>query len=197
MTVEAPNADIQDALRIEEFRALRATIRERGTLRVRLASAGLLGWAVTHLAVLMWLPTPVTLLVPLLVLTGVFEAVFALHVGVERIGRYIEAVYEADSSAGAQWEHTAHAFGRAMTESAGKLDPLFSMTYCGAALLNLVPLVLRVAAVSQWTSGETSELAVYGGLHVAFVVRVLRARAFAARQRRLELEQFERLAARD
>ena len=58
---------------------------------------------------------PIAALLPLLVLAGVFEAVFALHTGVERIGRYIQVFFEAPGERA--WEHTAMAFGRAFPGS--------------------------------------------------------------------------------
>jgi hypothetical protein len=178
-----PGAD----LRLEEFRALRATIRERGTLRIRLVVAGLVAWAVLHLGVQIWLPLPVTSLVPLLVLAAAFEGVFALHVGVERIGRYLEAAYEDPASPGPLWEHTAHAFGRTMTDSAGRLDPLGASLFVLAALLNLVPVL-----IAAW-SPPFVELGVYGGIHLAFIIRIEQGRRFAKRQRGQELDQFARL----
>jgi hypothetical protein len=86
--VPSPSPDRVNPLRLVEFRALRATIRERGTLRLALAGLGLTGWAVLLVVVRIWLADPLALLVPLAVLAGLFEAVFALHVGVERVGRY-------------------------------------------------------------------------------------------------------------
>ena len=183
-----------EALRVEEFRALRATIRERATLRLGLAAAGLAAWAALHVAVQAWLPSPVTLLVPLLVLAGAFEAIFALHVGVERIGRYLQVTYEAPSDEGPRWEHTAEAFGRAATDPAGKLDALFGVAFVSATLLNLVPVVLLTAGSGQGDPGVFAELALYGGLHLVFIVRVARARRFATRQRAQELGVFERLS---
>ena len=177
-------------LRVEEFRALRATIRERGSLRVTLMVAGLVAWAAVHLAVQIWIAMPVTSLVPLLVLAGAFEAVFALHVGVERIGRYLEAAFEADAPAdapGPEWEHAAHGFGRTQVDAAGRLDPLFAVLFVSACVLNLVPVLLET-----WTPPFV-ELGVYGGIHLAFVVRVERARRFARRQRGQELALFARL----
>ena len=49
---------------------------------------------------------------PLLALAGVFEAVFALHTGVERVGRYIQVFYESETPDSSNWEYTAMAFGR-------------------------------------------------------------------------------------
>jgi hypothetical protein len=174
-------------LRLEEYRVLRATIRERGTLRAGLLVAGLCVWAALHLTVQIWLPMPVTSLVPLLVLAAVFEGVFALHVGVERIGRYLEAAYEDTASAGPLWEHTAHAFGKTMTDTAGRLDPLGASLFVLATLLNMVPVL-----IAAWTPPFV-ELAVYGGIHLLFIVRIDRGRRFAKRQRGQELEQFARV----
>ncbi len=181
-----------EVLRVEEFRALRATIRERGTLRLGLAAIGLTAWAVLHLAAQAWLSSPVALLVPLLVLAGVFEAIFALHVGVERIGRYLQVAYEAHSDNGPRWEHTAEAFGRAATDPAGKLDALFAVVFVSATLLNLVPVVLLTAGSGLTDPDLAAEGALYGGLHLVFIIRVARARRFATRQRAQELALFER-----
>ena len=45
--------------------------------------------------------------------------------------------------------------------------------------------------------GVFAELALYGGLHLVFIVRVARARRFASRQRAQELSLFERLGRPD
>ena len=66
----------------------------------------------------------------------------------------------------------------------GGIDPLFSLVFVCAAFLNLVP-ALALAARPTIT-----ELSVIGLLHLAFVVRVVRARGAAARQRAVELESF-------
>ena len=47
-------------------------------------------------------------LVPLLILVAGFEAIFALHVNVERIGRYLQVFHEDDDG----WEQVAMQFGR-------------------------------------------------------------------------------------
>src|SRR5580765_7985942 len=92
----------------EEYTALRATIRERGTARVCLFTAGIVAWAALTVATAALASTPVATLLPLLVLASVFEAVFALHVGVERVGRYLQVFHEIDDAA--SWEQTAMAF---------------------------------------------------------------------------------------
>ena len=79
----------------DEYNALRATIRERGT-DPRLDRPGRHGrsgrrprWLRSR-----WRVPPIITLIPLLVLATTFEITFALHTGVERIGRYIQVFFE-------------------------------------------------------------------------------------------------------
>src|SRR5207247_2274041 len=90
----------------EQYRALRATVRERGTMRVWIFVAGVIGWAALTVATAALIAPPVATLIPLLVLAATFEAVYALHVGVERVGRYLEVFFDD------AWESAAMAFGR-------------------------------------------------------------------------------------
>src|SRR3990170_4795475 len=92
----------------DEYSALRATIRERGTARIVLLPLVFIGWAGTAVATAAVITVAVSTLVPLLVLVVGFEAVFALHVNVERIGRYLQVFHEPDGG----WEHVAMAFGQ-------------------------------------------------------------------------------------
>ncbi|MBM3751148.1 MAG: hypothetical protein FJW21_08210 [Acidimicrobiia bacterium] len=169
-------------LRTEEFAALRATIRERGTLRVSLVVATIIAWATLCLVTEVWIATPVATLIPLLVLAAGFEATFALHVGVERIGRYLQVKYEGSPDS-PSWEHTAMRFGTVPGPAAGTVDPLFSSLFIFATTLNIVSAVLSVAGVE----GGAIELFVFSLVHLAFVIRIVRARAYAAAQRTLDL----------
>ena len=98
-----------------------------------------LGWAVLTLILLLLGGPPFATLLPLMVLVGGFEAVHALHVGAERIGRYLQVYYEADPN-GPRWETTAMTVGPALP--GGGIDPLFSVVFVGATLINLVPALL-------------------------------------------------------
>lgn len=163
----------------EEYIALRATIRERGTARAGVFAVGLFVWSgLVTVLVALALP-PVTTLIPLVALAATFEAVLGLHAGVERIGRYL-LVFHRD-----QWEQTAGAFGR----PAGALtaDPLFAGVFAVAALANLIPLLT--------TTPIMQELVVVGVAHAAFSVRILMARAAAARQRRVDTARLEQMRA--
>jgi hypothetical protein len=167
-------------LRTAEFSALRTAISARGTTRIVLAFVAVAIWAVLTVALLLLSDLPLAVLAPFAVLVAGFEAVHALHAGVERIGRYLQVYYEGGPDA-PQWETAAMAVGPALP--GGGVDPLFSAVFIGAAVLNLVA-ALPIAPIWQ-------EMAVLGICHGAFVVRVVRARAAAARQRAIELESFK------
>ncbi len=186
---------------LEEYRALRDTIRERGTARVWVFLAGLVAWAALTVATAALAALPVATLLPLLILAAAFEAVFSLHVGVERIGRYVQVFFEDAAPArvtdereslgpatsaktpGAGWEHAAMAFGRPLAGS--RVDPLFAMFFILATILNFIPAVLAEPV--------RIEVLVVGTAHVLFIGRILAARWVAARQRAADLERFQQI----
>jgi hypothetical protein len=156
---------------VEEYTALRDTIRERGTARVWIFVVGLVAWAALAIATAALASLPIATLLPLLVLAGVFDAVLALHVGVERIGRYIQVTFEDAAARGG--EHAAMAFG---TPARGtNVDPLFASIFLLAALANFVPVLIAEPV--------PIELIVVGAIHVAFIARVIVARRAVARSR--------------
>jgi hypothetical protein len=184
-----------------EYGELRTTIRQRGTARVWIFVAGIGAWAAATIATAALASTPIATLLPLLVLASVFEAVFALHVGVERIGRYIQVFHEthgsSDSSdpggavgsdmaggpSGPGWEHVTMAFGR--PAGAPTVDALFSVPFLLAALFNAAPAMIL--------NPLRSELIFVGGAHALFVLRLVVARLAAAKQRKIDLERFQQL----
>ena len=165
-----------------EYAALRATIAARGTVRVVTFLVGLLVWAVLAVVLALFNDLPAAVVFPLAVLTAGFEAVHALHVGIERIGRYLQVYYEAGRD-GPQWETAAMAVGPALP--GGGIDPLFTLVFTCAAVLNLIPALLP--------EPTPIEIGVIGTLHLLFIIRVVRARGAAARQRAVELESFRAL----
>ena len=180
-------------LREEEYAALRATIRERGTRRMTLVLASLASWGLLALLATSNFPVqPVWMLVPLLVLVAGFEAGFVMHVGVERIGRYLQVEYE-DGPGAPGWEHAAMRFGGTPAPSGGRTDPLFAIVFLLAAALNLLP--LSTATVPD-PHDDVYRLAVDLALvllaHLVFVARILRARTYAAQQRALDLAVLSR-----
>jgi len=160
-----------------EYAALRQTIAIRGTARMLTVPVICLGWA----ALALLAPrTPSAALVSLTVLVAGFEAVHALHVGTERIGRYIQVYYES-RPVGPRWESTAMLVGPALP--GGGIDPLFSGVFLGTSLLNLVTTSMPWSVSATVTSVTV--------VHAAFAGRIVRARLAASRQRAVELESFK------
>lgn len=169
---------------LEEYRALRATIRERGTARHWIAVAGFAAWAAVATAVGALSAVPEEIFVSLLVLVATFEVIVALHTGVERVGRYLQVFHESESEA-ACWEEVAMRFGG--TYGGGGIDALFSPVFWLATLFNLIPAVFTAPLPTEWT--------ILAVVHALFAGRVWSARRQAAGQRALDLERFSRLKA--
>jgi hypothetical protein len=171
------------AREVEEYRELRSTIRERGSMRIWLMAAGILGWAALVILTAALLALPVATFISLLALAAVFESVLTLHTGAERVGRYLQVFYEAgDAEPG--WEHRIMEFGRRFP---GGSDPLFCVVFWCAAILNMLPALYASPVPIEW--------AVVGTVHAMFGVRVLVARSRAGRQRAMDLERFTALKA--
>ena len=163
----------------EEYRALRATIAARGATRVWLFLAVIVAWAAGTIATAALAALPVATLLPLLVLAAGFEAIFSVHTGVERVGRYLQVFYNDGDR---EWERTIMAYGRSYP---GGADPLFSLFFIFATFLNFVPVLLAEPV--------RLEVAVVGTVHLLFLGRVGVARRTSGRQRGLDLERFEAL----
>jgi hypothetical protein len=166
----------------QEFAVLRETIASRGTTRMVLLPVTLIGWSALSLLLLLFSEVPLGSLLTLAVLVGGFEAIHALHVGVERIGRYLQVFYETSNDT-PRWETTAMSVGPSLP--GGGIDPLFSVLFVCATFLNVIPALLP--------QPTRMELGVVGALHAAFIFRVIRARGAAARQRAVELETYRAL----
>jgi hypothetical protein len=139
-----------------------------------------LGWAGTAVAAAAVITVPISTLVPLLVLVAGFEAVFALNVNVERIGRYLQVFHETDDG----WERVAMLFGQRFPGTGP--DPLFGRLFVLATSVNFLP-----AALGFETFPELVLLAIP---HFVFINRIRLARAFAAGQRAQDLERFATIA---
>ena len=141
-----------------EYAALRATIRERGTVRMALVPFVFVGWAAVALATASMITAFVSLstLIPLMVLAAGFETLYALHITVERIGRYVQ-VFHAES--GDRWEHVAMTFGGQLPRPG--IDPLFARLFILATSINFFPAAL---------GGEPWEVVVIAVCHLALIV---------------------------
>ena len=164
----------------DEYRALRATIRTRGTARVWAFLAGLTAWASLAIATATLLPVPLATLIPLIVLAAAFEGVFAFHVGIERMGRYLQ-VYHEDT-----WEQISMTFGTPLAGTG--TDPMFVGVFGLATVLNFAQ-VLVAGPVPM-------ELIVLGAAHALFLGRLVAARQAARRQRTADLQRFQQLRQR-
>jgi hypothetical protein len=169
---------------LEEYRALRDTIRERGTARIWVFLAGMVAWGALTIATAALAALPVATFLPLLVLAAAFEGVFSLHVGVERIGRYIQVFLE-EPGGDLGWEHVAMAFGPPLKGT--RADPLFTVHFLIATVLNVVPALLAQPV--------PIEVAVVLGAHVLVIARIVLARLIASRQRAADLKRFQDLKA--
>lgn len=165
-------------MRDDEYLAMRNTIRERGTARMVLLPIVFIGWAAAAIATAAVITVAISTLIPLLVLVAGFEAIFALHVNVERVGRYLQVFHEPDGG----WEHVAMRFGERFP-GVGP-DPLFGRLFALTVSANFLPAAL---------GGSTLELVIVAALHLAFIYRIRSARAFAARQRAEDLERYSAL----
>jgi hypothetical protein len=165
-----------------EYSALRHTIAIRGTTRMALLPVTIIGWSALTTVWLSFSAPPLTAVLTLAVLVAGFEAIHALHVGVERIGRYLQVFYEIGPET-PSWETTAMAVGP--TLPGGGTDPLFSAVFVSASAMNLLLVFLAAPVVS--------EVVVTVVPHLVFVARIVRARSAAARQRAVELESYRAL----
>ena len=139
-----------------------------------------IGWAATAIATAAIITVAISTLVPLLVLVAGFETVFALHINVERIGRYLQAFHEEDDG----WEHVAMTFGQRFQGSGP--DPLFAQMFVFGISMNFLPVAL---------GGELPEIVVLAVVHLLAVFRIRMAHAAARRQRAEDLERFQTLRA--
>lgn len=170
----------RSSIRIAEYRALRAAIRQRGTARLLLVPLSFVGWAALAIAAAAVITVPLGTLVPLLVLAAAFEGVFALHTNVERIGRYVQVFHED----GDGWERVAMAYGERFP--AATRDPLFARLFIFATSVNFFPAAL---------GGEPWEIIAIGACHFALIYRVRRAQGIAASLRADEMQRFDTLRA--
>ncbi len=191
----------------EEFRQLRATVRERGSLRVVLFVATLAVWAVVTGLMAAFISLPLASLLPLILLMSGFEAVHQLHIGIERIGRYLYVRYESGGGTRAggathagggpvetvaharaaalsqpMWESAIAAFGAGHRPSTRPADALFALPFTAAIIVNFLAALL----------GATSaEIAGIGVIHAFAALRVWTARRAAGHQRAEDQKRFE------
>ncbi|HXG89279.1 MAG TPA: hypothetical protein VNJ02_13160 [Vicinamibacterales bacterium] len=172
-----------------EYAALRETIRSRSNARPVMALAGISVWAAVLVCILIWLPNPIAATVPLLVLLTTFEVIRSMHLGVERIGRYLQAFFEESDEGEASrlappaWERSAMLFGPALP-GAG-VHPLFLPIFLLATLLNFLAVIFPAPI--------QLELIVLALPHAAFIVWLLYCDRGMRKQRGVELARYREL----
>lgn len=188
---QSPARPLESPLELEEYRQLRATIRERGSLRVTLFVVALTAWAIAAGMVAAILSLPMASLLSLILLIAGFEAVHSLHVSVERIGRYLYARYESEGGAPMadptnhprmMWETAIGRFGAGHRPSTRPADALFSLVFVAAIAVNFLAATL---------GATLPELAGIGAVHALVIVRVITAKRAAAGQRAEDQKRFE------
>jgi hypothetical protein len=149
--------------------------------------AGVCAWAALLLAVLIWLPVPIAAAVPLLVLLATFEVVRNFHLGVERIGRYLQVFYEERAADGPlmapAWETTAMAFGPSVPGAGG--HPFFLPLFLFATIVNYLAVVLP--------GPVAIELATLAVPHLGFVVWMVYCDRGMRKQRANDLARYRAL----
>jgi hypothetical protein len=165
-----------------EFAILRYTIAARGTARAVLVAATLMGWAIVASLHVLFSDLPLTTVIPLVLLAGGYEVVWGTHIGIERVGRYLQVRYEQPD--GALWETTAMAAAPGLPGFGA--NPLVSWVFAAAALVNL-----GGAFVEEPTPVEVLLLVACHGVVIA---RVGYTRVRASAQRASDLATFTRAA---
>jgi hypothetical protein len=165
-----------------EYKALRSTIRERGTTRIWVILVGLSVWAALALGLVAADVAGGVTLIPLLVLAATFEISFFIHTGVERIGRYVQVFYE-EAAGTAGWETVVMNYARSFP---GTSDPLFTTLFAISGALNFLSAFALTTRRPGW-------MVVSFIAHVAFGWRLMTARRLAAGQRLIDLERFRTL----
>jgi hypothetical protein len=167
-----------------EYTALRETIRLRGGARALAFLIGVSTWAAVLTVILAWLSNPMASVVPLLLLLATFEVVRTLHLGVERIGRYLQVFFEEGRDSAPTgppaWEHAAMQFGPSIPGAGG--HPLFLPIFVLADLVNFLAVL--------FPGPVTVELTTLSVPHAALLIWMLYCDRGMRRQRPAELARF-------
>jgi hypothetical protein len=175
---------MHSALSVHEYAAMRQAIAQRGQMKATVALVGFLGWAALWTAGFALISDVRAPAVSLAVLWATFEIIRPLHIGAERLGRYLQVFYETPGQVPA-WEHTAMALGAAVPGAAG--HPLYIPLFVGATLLN---------ATALWFDGPLAfDGALMLGPHLALLWWLWRADRAMRRQRTDDLVRLQALRA--
>jgi hypothetical protein len=178
-----------DAIQLEEFRALRASVRERAIARVLLLAMTWLGWAALATAIMLVVPAPLLLTVPLVVLLAAFEVNLGTVRSAERVSNYLRVVFE-ERRAVPGWETASADLARRYPASAG--DPLFLWVFVAVLSANYVCVVIAIPETVDPTARareDSLDLALVTALHLSLVLRFVLARRSLHTGRARDLER--------
>jgi hypothetical protein len=176
---------------LEEIRQLRATVGARGTVRVLVSLLTFVSWAGLALLAHASAPERFTL-IPLAVLWVGFELGAGLHIGVERIGRYLRVFYETGGGM-PKWETAIALFGRSEAARATRVRPLLEREFALAAVVNL-GLALSDRAIVQGELTLRPATVVVLAAHLLFLGRIWHLGRQTRRQRELDESAFQAVA---
>src|SRR5215203_215071 len=165
-----------DAIQLEEFRALRATIRDRAIARVILLAISWVGWAAIATAIMLVLPATPLLALPLVLVLAAFEVNLVAVRATDRVCDYLRVVFE-ERRAVPGWETASADLAR--RHPAATADPLFfwiSVAVLCANYLCVVVAVGETADPSARVREDSLDLAVATVLHGAVLLRFVLAR---------------------
>jgi hypothetical protein len=179
---------IIDAIQLEEFRALRASVRERAIARVLLLAMTWLGWAALATAIMLVVPAPLLLTVPLVVLLAAFEVNLATVRAAERVSHYLRVVFE-ERRAVSGWETASADLASRYPGSVG--DPLFLWVFVAVLCANYVCVVIAIPETADPARAreDSLDLALVTALHLALVLRFVLARRALRAGRTRELDR--------
>ena len=178
-----------DAIQLEEFRALRAAIRERTIARVVFLAVAWAGWAALATAIMLVLPAVPLLALPLVVLLAAYEVNLGTVRGTERIGAYLRLVFE-ERRAVPGWETASADLARRYPATAG--DPLFFWVFVAVICANYLCVVIaagETADPSTRVREDSLDLALVTALHGAVLLRFVQGRRALSKARVRELER--------
>jgi hypothetical protein len=179
-----------DPVQLEEFRALRATIRERTTARVLIVVVAFVGWSALALAVMLVVPAPLLLLVPLVLLLAGFEANLKIVRATDLMATYLRVTFEENRGIPG-WE-TASA-NLARRGRGTREDPLFLWLFValvGASYLCVVLAIGETAETSARNRQDALDLALVTASHVAVAARFVLAGRGLRAARRADRDRF-------
>jgi hypothetical protein len=178
-----------DAIQLEEFRALRAAIRDRAVVRVLLLAIAWVGWAALATAIMLVLPAAPLLALPLVLVLATFEVNLGTVRTAERIADYLRVVFEERRDVPGWETASADLAGR---NPAASGDPLFFWVFVAVLCANYLCVIVAVgeaADPSARVREDSLDLAVATAVHGAVLVRFVLARHGLMSARSGELER--------